>query len=189
MDVLPFEAVADQRSPATARPFTIGRLSRDDPAKHHAEDPALYRMLASRGLRVRIMGGSCLAASLAGVDGIELLPAGAESAAEFCASLDAFFYRTGAFSEAYGRVVAEAMASGLPVVVHSRGGYAEIIEDGVSGFLIRSQEEAYDALLRLAADPALCRTVGDAARQRAHQAHGPEATHRDMAYYLRAGAG
>jgi glycosyltransferase involved in cell wall biosynthesis len=186
MDVQPFLAVADERFArgAADRPFTLGRVSRDAPDKHHPEDPALYRMLASRGLRVRIMGGTCLAPALAGVEGIELLPAGAESAPDFYRSLDAFFYRTGASTEAYGRVVVEAMASGLPVVAHVRGGYAEVMDDGVSGRLIQSQEEAYDAVMRLAADAALCRSMGEAGRLQALAVHGPQATQREMAFYL-----
>lgn len=190
MDVQPFLEVADGR-PATAvaagevsRPFTVGRVSRDALDKHHPEDPALYRMLASRGLRVRIMGGTCLAPALAGVEGVELLPAGAESTPDFYRSLDAFFYRTGASTEAYGRVVVEAMATGLPVVAHVRGGYAEVMAHEVSGLLIQSQEEAYDAVMRLAADPGLCRSMGEAGRRQALAVHGPEATQREMAYYL-----
>ncbi|AYQ30609.1 MULTISPECIES: glycosyltransferase [unclassified Polaromonas] len=190
MDVQPFLAVAGERfaqasTPGAAdRPFTVGRVSRDAPDKHHPEDPALYRMLASRGLRVRIMGGTCMAQALAGVEGVELLPAGAESTPDFYRSLDAFFYRTGASTEAYGRVVVEAMAAGLPVVAHVRGGYAEVMEDGVSGRLIQSQEEAYDAVMQLAADPALCRSMGEAGRLQAIAVHGPEATQREMVYYL-----
>ena len=189
MDVQPFLAVADARfahaaAPGGAhRPFTVGRVSRDAPDKHHPEDPALYRLLASRGLRVRIMGGTCLAPALQGVEGIELLPAGAESTPDFYRSLDAFFYRTGASTEAYGRVVVEAMAAGLPVVAHICGGYAEVMEEGVSGLLIRSQEEAYDAVMRLAADPGLCLGLGEAGRRQALAVHGPEATQREMAFY------
>ena len=186
MDLQPFLAVADERfTQAADRPFTVGRVSRDAPDKHHPEDPALYRLLASRGLRVRIMGGTCLAAALQGVEGVELLPAGVESAADFYGSLDAFFYRTGASTEAYGRVVVEAMAAGLPVVVHVRGGYAEVLEVEVSGLLIESQEEAYDAVMRLAADPGLCRRIGEAGRLQALAVHGPEATRREMDFYLR----
>jgi glycosyltransferase involved in cell wall biosynthesis len=190
MDVQPFTEVAEERftqaaMPGSAgRPFTVGRVSRDAPDKHHPEDPALYRMLASRGLWVRIMGGTCLAPALQGVEGIELLPAGAESTPDFYRSLDAFFYRTGASTEAYGRVVVEAMATGLPVVAHVRGGYAEVMEDGVSGLLIQSQEEAYDAVMRLAADPGLCRSMGEAGKRQALAVHGPEATQREMAFYL-----
>ena len=38
--------------------------------------------------------------------------------------------------EAYGNVVAEAMACGVPVVTYRRGGPAELVEDGVSGFVV-----------------------------------------------------
>lgn len=193
MDVQPFLAVAEERLQAAAqrgagRPFTVGRVSRDAPDKHHPEDPALYRMLASRGLRVRIMGGTCLTPALAGVEGVELLPAGAESTPSFYGSLDAFFYRTGASTEAYGRVVVEAMAVGLPVVAHARGGYTEVMKHEVSGLLVKSQEEAYDAVMRLADDPGLCRQMGEAGRALALAVHGPEATQREMAFYLKAGA-
>jgi glycosyltransferase involved in cell wall biosynthesis len=185
MDLQPFLAVAEHRFVHTMeRPFTVGRISRDAPDKHHPEDPALYRMLASRGLKVRIMGGTCMAAALEGVEGVELIPAGAENAAAFYRSLDAFFYRTGASTEAYGRVVVEAMAAGLPVVAHARGGYAEVMVHGVSGLLVQSQEEAYDALMRLAGDAALCRQMGKAGREQAMAVHGPEATEREVAFYL-----
>lgn len=191
MDVQPFLEVGGARlaqaaaSGGMSRAFTVGRVSRDALDKHHPEDPALYRMLASRGLRVRIMGGTCLASALAGVEGVELLPAGAESTPDFYRSLDAFFYRTGASTEAYGRVVVEAMATGLPVVAHARGGYAEVMENGVTGVLIQSQEEAYDAVMRLTLDPSLRRSMGEAGKQQALAVHGPEATQREMAFYLR----
>lgn len=188
MDVAPFLAVADARfsTPADTppkRPFTIGRMSRDQNTKHHPDDPVLYRMLASRGIRVRIMGGTSLELALKDVAGVELLPVGAETTAAFCASLDAFFYRTGGFSEAYGRVVPEAMASGLPVVVHERGGYAELVAQGVSGHVIRTQEQAHDALMHLSTQPGLRRTLGMAARDQAIAVHGAEATQRDLAYF------
>lgn len=189
MDLQPFLAVADERfARAADRPFTVGRVSRDAPDKHHPQDPALYRMLASRGLKLRIMGGTCLAAALQGVEGVELLPAGTESAADFYRSLDAFFYRTGASTEAYGRVVVEAMAAGLPVVAHARGGYAEVMEHTVSGLLVQSQEEAYDAVTRLAGDAGLCRRMGEAGRAQALAVHGPEATQREIAFYLESAA-
>src|SRR5919202_357644 len=37
--------VPSASKPTTSRPFTVGRLSRADPVKHHADDPALYRRL------------------------------------------------------------------------------------------------------------------------------------------------
>lgn len=189
MDLQAFLEVAQARHGApvqlSPRPFVVGRVSRDALDKHHPDDPALYRMLASRGMKVRIMGGTCLAPALDGVDGIELLPAGAEPVADFYASLDVFFYRTGVSVEAYGRVVAEAMASGLPVVAHRRGGYVEIVEDGRNGFLIDTQEQACDALMQLQASAALCREVGEAAVRQALSIHGPMATTQALDFYLR----
>ena len=55
---------------------------------------------------------------------------------------------------------------------------------GVSGFLIQSQEQAYDALMALHDDVDLRYRVGHAARQQAIKVHGPEATQRDLAFYL-----
>ena len=189
LDTGPFVKVAHSRfagwdGRTASGPLTVGRASRDLLDKHHPQDLSLYRMLASSGLQVRIMGGTCLAPGLGNAKGIELLPAGAESMADFYASLDIMFYRTGEFMEAYGRVVLEAMAAGLPVVAHANGGYAERIVDKVSGFLIRSQEEAYDAIMSLCDSAPLRRKIGEAALRQALSVHGPQAVERDIAYYL-----
>ncbi len=193
MNLEPFVDVARARSAQARlgaggnapRQFVVGRASRDALDKHHPDDPALYRMLASRGIQVRVMGGTCLAPALDGIAGIELLPAGAQPVPAFYASLDVFLYRTGVSTEAYGRVVLEAMVSGLPVVAHRRGGYAEVIETGKNGFLIDTQEQAYDAVLRLQAAPDLCAATGLAAMEQALELHGPLATERELAFLLR----
>ena len=180
----PRDAFEADGSAATLRPMTIGRMSRDLPEKHHPDDPALYRMLASRGVRVRVMGGVCLASQLQGVEGIELLPVGAEASADFYQTLDVFFYRTGVWFESYARVVVEAMASGLPVVADNLGGHVEIVKPGVSGYLVGSQEEAYDALTALRASPRLRQQMGRAGLQEALRVHGPEAALQSLAGYL-----
>jgi glycosyltransferase involved in cell wall biosynthesis len=152
------------------RPCTIGRLSRDTPEKHHPEDASLYRMLAWRGSRIRVMGGSCLADQVAGTPGIELLTAGQEPAPDFLRTLDVFFYRTREdWSEPSGRVVMEALACGLPVVAHTSGGYADWIRSGENGFLFSAQEEARDALLQLGSDQALRNRLACNARQTAEE--------------------
>lgn len=183
MDIQPFLRAAAARQVPAQRPVTIGRVSRDAPDKHHAQDPMLYRMLAAKGWRVRILGGTCLAGELAGVEGIELLPAGADDVADFCQTLDIFFYRTGTTVEAYGRVIAEAMASSLPVVAGRQGGYAEILAEGEHGWLVNSQEEAWDALERLALDAPLRVRMGQAAMRQAERLHGDAAHAAAIASY------
>ncbi len=149
-----------------ARPFTVGRLSRDIRSKHHEEDPALWRALAAAGCQVRLMGATCLAAELANHPGIELLPAGSEDAATFLRSLDCFVYRTSTgWFEAYGRVIMEAMATGLPIVAGDRGGYVEHLRNDVSAAIVRTTDEAIARVLALRADRARAAQLGAAARQ------------------------
>jgi len=156
------------RPSRTARPdgpFTVGRLSRDIRSKHHEDDPALWRALAAAGCRVRLMGATCLAAELADHPGIELLPAGAEEAATFLRSLDCFVYRTSTrWFEAYGRVIMEAMATGLPIVAGHLGGYVEHLRDGANAAIALTTHDAIECVLALAADRARAARLGAAAR-------------------------
>ncbi len=166
------------------RPVTVGRLSRDVIEKHDPGDVAVYRALAARGMHVRIMGGTCLGPSLDGVQGVELLPAGAEDTVSFLASLDIFFYRTGTFIEPYGRVVMEAMASALPVVAAANGGFAEQIHHGVDGFLVQTQEQAMQVLGLLAENRPMREQAARAARQTSIRIHGSAAFERQVGNYL-----
>jgi len=164
------------------RPFTVGRLSRDFRSKHHEDDPALWRALAGRGYRVRLMGATCLASELAGVPNVELLPAGSEDAATFLRSLDCFVYRTSArWFEAYGRVVIEAMASGLPIVAGENGGYAERLRDGDNAHVVGDTDEAVARVLGLAATPAERARLGSAARRDAVALNAVELPRRTLA--------
>lgn len=156
----------DPADVAGRRPYTVGRHSRDDPSKHHAEDPALYRRLAAAGIRVRLMGATCLASQLADTPGIELLPEGAAEPIDFLRSLDAFVYRTSDnWYEAFGRVVFEAMAAGVPVACASRGGYAGYLEHGRSALLATSTDELMTSLLALRDDPPMAAGIARAARR------------------------
>jgi SAM-dependent methyltransferase len=63
------------------------------------------------------------------------------------------------------------------VALASPVAYADSIEDGVTGLLFRSPQELQQRLLRLVANPALGRGIGEAARQHV-------AAHRMMAYQV-----
>src|SRR5215813_4954968 len=174
-------------SPArNARPkhtFTVGRMSRDLASKHHHEDPAVYAALAAAGVEVRVMGGHCLSEHLQG--SAALLAAGSQRAGDFLRTLDCFFYRTSErWLEAYGRVVFEAMACGLPVVCGRRGGYADYIEHGINGFLVDSKDEALAALMRLRDDLKLRQRIGRAARRTVERIYSGADWSRKLAFFL-----
>jgi glycosyltransferase involved in cell wall biosynthesis len=64
--------------------------------------------------------------------------------------------------EPFGLVMIEAMACGTPVVAFRRGSAPEVIDDGVTGFLVDSVDEAVVAVPRAAAfDRASVRAVFD----------------------------
>lgn len=79
--------------------------------------------------------------------------------------------------EPFGRVLAEAMAVGRPVVAARCGGIPEVVEDGVTGFLVPSADVGAftAAVVRLLDDPVLCRRLGGAGRRRAEARFGIEA--------------
>ena len=184
----------DKFVPADSKPsdspsvtFTVGRMSRANPKKHHSDDPRLYRRLIEEGCRIRIMGPSpSLKEELGGIESITLLPMFAEEAHLFLQGLDCFFYRTSeGWSEPSGRVVTEAMACGLPVVCHESGGYAEWIEHGRNGVLFESQQEALGILLGLREDRALRERVGREARRTAEELFSDAVRSEVIEFYLR----
>lgn len=65
-----------------------------------------------------------------------------------------------------GAVILEAMACRTPVIASAMCGNAEIIGDGASGYVLPEPEDharLAELMARLAADPELCRTMGEAA--------------------------
>jgi glycosyltransferase involved in cell wall biosynthesis len=151
--------------------FVVGRMSRDVADKHHEAAPALYERLIAAGCTVRIMGGTTLRKWIPHPpDGLELLPLGAEDGATFTQGLDCFLYRTNDnWFETFGRVVFEAMASGVPVVAHRRGGYAHFLHDGEDVLLFDTDEEAFALVMQLKTDAALRARIARNGRTRVEQ--------------------
>ena len=169
---------------AAGQPFTLGRHSRDVFEKHHPEDGQVYRAVAEAGGQSEVLGGTCMRPAFGEQAGLSLLPARSARIPEFLHGLDAYFYRTSTWIEPWGRVVVEAMASGLPVIACANGGYAQVIEHGRNGLLFRTTEEAVEQVRQVAADPALRERLGAAARVSAESLLGEAAMARLVGFYL-----
>ncbi len=157
-----------------ARGEWIGFLDDDD----FLEPTHVDRLLAREGTRVRVLGGTVLLRHFAPAtpqSGVELLVAGAEEASAFLRTLDAFVYRTSpTLVETAGRVVAEALACGVPVLCSRDVGFAELVSDGVDGFVVDPDDDAamLDRIAALRADPARRQAMGRAARAKAEARFG-----------------
>jgi glycosyltransferase involved in cell wall biosynthesis len=153
--------------------YCAGRHSRDTLDKHHPDDPSIYRLIGWRGGRTRIMGGTCLEATLGDEPSAELLPVGSEKPEDFLATLDVFFYRTHpTLHEAAGRAVMEALACGLPVIAHESGGYTDWIEQANNGFVFSTQEQAFEHLALLQENPVIRKKMAANARTSAERLSG-----------------
>ena len=71
-----------------------------------------------------------------------------------------------ALAEHFGIATVEAMRAGCVPIVINAGGQREIVENGVSGFLVRDLEEMVERSLSLARNPELCSSMGEQARSR-----------------------
>lgn len=73
-----------------------------------------------------------------------------------------------AWPEAFGLVVVEAMAAGVPAVAAAHGAFIELVEDGVTGLLHHpgDAEALAECLRRVVAGPEANRLMGEAGRRR-----------------------
>jgi glycosyltransferase involved in cell wall biosynthesis len=72
-------------------------------------------------------------------------------------------------SEGLGRVLIEAFLRERPVVAMAVGGIRDVVEDGVNGLLVSSEEELAEALVKLLSDRLLAERLGAGARRSAER--------------------
>jgi glycosyltransferase involved in cell wall biosynthesis len=128
-----------------------------------ARDPSLRFVFAGDGeLRPEVER----AIARAGLGGSVLLLGWREDVADVLAALDVFLLTS--LFEGLPRSVLQAIAAERPVVVTDTGGTAEIVENGVTGFLVPPGDPAAAAaaVVALAGDPALRARFAASARGR-----------------------
>jgi glycosyltransferase involved in cell wall biosynthesis len=69
-------------------------------------------------------------------------------------------------AEGLSNALLEYLAAGLPTIASRVGGNSELVEDGVSGFVVPPDSEALGtALLKMLRDPGLMRRFGERGRE------------------------
>jgi glycosyltransferase involved in cell wall biosynthesis len=93
--------------------------------------------------------------------------------------------------EPFGRSVAEAQGSGMPVVAFDSGGIGEIVKDGETGFLVGYGDiDAFaEACGKFAERPDLAQTMGDKGIERARQYFNKEIQIPALLSYIMEGVG
>jgi glycosyltransferase involved in cell wall biosynthesis len=101
------------------------------------------------------------------------------------ASADVFVFPSD--TETFGSVTLEAMASGLPTICADATGSRSLVDPGVTGYLapVGDVDGLAAAALRLASEPTLRRTMGEAARARSLRFSWDEAMAGALARYRR----
>ena len=94
--------------------------------------------------------------------------------ADFLGRCHAMLGLNGGARENWPRIGLEAMAAGVPLVCQNQWGWKEMIEDGVTGFLTKSDDEMAFRLAQLAYDEELRRAIVERARRQVHDLACPE---------------
>ncbi|MBU0672761.1 MAG: glycosyltransferase [Candidatus Margulisbacteria bacterium] len=87
---------------------------------------------------------------------------------DHCLAADLFVYAS--TTETQGLVLTEAKACGLPVVALFGGGLADVVENGLDGYLVRRDQKKFiEHVVRLLKQDGLRRTMAQKAREDAHE--------------------
>ena len=105
----------------------------------------------------------------------------------FLAAADVVALSSAAVGEGIAGVLIDAISFGRPVAATRGGGISEVVEDGVSGFLVPvgDSDALGRAIARLAADPALAARMGAAGLARASEFSIERTVERTIAVYER----
>jgi len=143
----------------------VGRLTTEKNIRFLAE---LEQGLLTRGchnFRLSIVGqgveDSWLRENLRHADLLGVLQG--DRLAEAYANFDVFAFPS--CTDTFGNVVLEALASGVPAVVTGSGGPKYIVQEGVTGFIAKNDEDFVERVAALCTNREMCRQMSISARQ------------------------
>lgn len=125
------------------RPEYLGFVGRISPEKGIDD---VFAVSARTGMPVKVWGlmqnPSCWEAAVAAHPTAQVTYEGFLATDDLQAAIGgcAALLMTPKWVEAFGNVAVEAMACGVPVIAYRRGGPAEIVSDGVTGFLVEPDD-------------------------------------------------
>jgi glycosyltransferase involved in cell wall biosynthesis len=159
-----FTSARRRRTDDTFRIGYVGRLTPEKNVRFLADIGAALAS-ANRPFEFRIVGqGSEDAWLRANVPNAMLTGVlRGEPLAQEYANMDVFVFPSR--TDTYGNVVAEALASGVPVVVMAEGGPKFLVESGVNGFIATSDDDFIQRVEGLMLDRAEQLRMGEAARR------------------------
>jgi lipopolysaccharide heptosyltransferase II len=168
--------------------FNVGIIGRITPIKGHLDFiKAMAKVAkASPGLKVWIVGDAP-ASKDAYKEELQILVKrlGLDSCTQFLGTqrdipailehLDLLVMAT-TTQEAFGRVIIEAQAAGVPVVATKVGGVVDIIEDGVTGLLVppADPESMAEAAIKIFKSPELAASLAEAAYKKVNEKYNLE---------------
>jgi glycosyltransferase involved in cell wall biosynthesis len=164
---VPLSYTATENVPPDAPLVFLGRLE-------HFKGPHLAIEVAKRSQRRLVIAGNIpfgavhthyfntqIKPHLEGKDIEYVGPVNDKEKASLLSSSAALFFPL-LGDEAFGIVMAEALACGTPVIALERGPTPEIVSDGVNGFLCRSVDEMVRAVAKLSEiDRRACRRIAE----------------------------
>lgn len=145
------------------------------PFMRHRLDLVLQALARVPGCALLAIGGGsaapyrALAQRLGVLNRVRFLSSGLETAPYYAAS-DLFLCLSE--YDAFGLVILEAMASGLPVIVSAQAGASELLVNGVEGVVLKDPAdpaELVEAIQALLGDPTRRAEIGRQARLKAEQ--------------------
>jgi glycosyltransferase involved in cell wall biosynthesis len=176
VDVERFKQNAERKT-QNAEPFTVLFVGGLDRAHVFKGVPVLLDAVARTvGVQLHVVGDGDLrpvyeqrARELGISDRVEFLGSiSDDELPDIYRSADVLVLPSTSRSEAFGVVLLEAMASGIPVITSDLPGVRTVVADGETGFVVSpgNAQSLVQRLQALAGDRSLCRQMGMAARER-----------------------